>query len=97
MRMSDWSSDVCSSDLGGEGRLDPRDFAAERHRTGVRQIKWEQASWLVLEAHGDPSCGGRPTERRTEQKLSWSPPMLVKAGRRQIGRASWRVRVCQYG
>src|SRR3546814_18839843 len=36
MRISDWSSDVCSSDLGGHDRGDP-EIAADRDQMGLHQ------------------------------------------------------------
>src|SRR3546814_9505759 len=80
MRISDWSSDVCSSDLvtirgrakrfakiGGEMISLP---AVEGYASAV----WPDADHAVVT---------RPDARKGEQLV-------------QIGRASWRERVCEY-
>src|SRR3546814_20993431 len=96
MRISDWSSDVCSSDLRLRKRtlsgqpLKKRSPAAE---TGSRQAR-RTCSRLQLQQVG----------RRSVAQLSGFLDDLKElaeaAGRRvmsqQIGRASWRERVCQY-
>src|SRR3546814_5711878 len=79
MRISDWSSDVCSSDLPGSLRQ-PQDnlqvaqtarrFLAIRLQ-GIRRVLVPGVTLLQL----CPRC--------LEERL-------------QIGRASWRERVCQY-
>src|SRR3546814_11987525 len=85
MRISDWSSDVCSSDLlalgiGARGALDhPLLFAeliSELKR--VERIKRLDALWIG-EGHGSRFL------------LDAAP-----SGRASIGRASGRGRVCQY-
>src|SRR3546814_5924434 len=75
MRISDWSSDVCSSDLAV---LDPA-------RRGVGGV--DQQSRLV----------------RSHQLFDIVHPAVDRAeladvdeAQREIGRASWRERVCQY-
>src|SRR3546814_18627431 len=55
MRISDWSSDVCSSDLFGHRRprvgLGPRAAAQGDQRVGLLDAGGEQAAWaVVLEA-----------------------------------------------
>src|SRR3546814_4114505 len=78
VRISDWSSDVCSSDL--------------RERAGVGQAVMGQ---IAAAAHHDPM---RPAEIEARQP----PRDDVVEGRTagahhdQIGRASFRERVCQY-
>src|SRR3546814_6141703 len=86
LRISDWSSDVCSSDLFGEqnmdteglvgGVADDADFAAQ---LVGRQISGADHA----EAAGGGDGGGKPAIGD-----------LAHAG--QIGRASCRERVCQY-
>src|SRR3546814_6681794 len=82
MRISDWSSDVCSSDLSA--------LAAHRQggaRTGV------DAQGDGGDGAG-PSCGDEAGAPRHDRKAvegdigGWLP--------RQIGRASCRERGCQY-
>src|SRR3546814_17679986 len=89
MRISDWSSDVCSSDLAGCRRLLAGDRAAQgggavhradrlpRHQEGRPESRADRAIRPVAVPHAVP---GRRT-RRSGYK---------------IGRASCRERVCQY-
>src|SRR3546814_5265849 len=83
MRISDWSSDVCSSDL----LVDESD---DRHRTQAAHL--EQFQRLRLDAlrgvdhhHRAVDCG--------EGAIGILAEILVP--RREIGRASCRERVCQ--
>src|SRR3546814_4132014 len=79
MRISDWSSDVCSSDLAG---------GAERAGGG---------------GNTDPGVVHRPLRRRAGGAAAGQPRLrpAARADRPgpcvQIGRASCRERVCQYG
>src|SRR3546814_11516427 len=85
MRISDWSSDVCSSDLGLSTEWDGEPFAADQLACGepVRLMAHEVA-WGRLEAL-EAFCvtHGLPFAR-------WSGAYA------EIGRASCRDRVCQY-
>src|SRR3546814_4362452 len=85
MRISDWSSDVCSSDLLagediGPGQRD-RDGEQRRAHAGDQAVP-EIAMELVDDEHVAP---------RLEADLARNPGRLV-----EIGRASCRERVCQY-
>src|SRR3546814_16665806 len=106
MRISDWSSDVCSSDLPAA-----LDFATAaslgcRFVTSFRAIvdraRVAPGEWVAV--HG---CGGVGLSAimiasamgakvvavdLTEDKLDFA-----KAGGAEIGQASCRERVCQYG
>src|SRR3546814_6721906 len=98
MRISDWSSDVCSSDLQAIGRV--RRFRSSHldrlHKNG-------RLSWRQFYA-GD-------VYRNTHARAALTPPVVAGYGERtsageisyglartdsQIGRASCRARVCQY-
>src|SRR3546814_10797884 len=83
MRISDWSSDVCSSDLPENlGRdADAGRRKAARQRRGQSQ---DAARRERREARTDASYRRRETARNAGK----AP--------RQIGRASCRERVCQY-
>src|SRR3546814_5895956 len=81
LRISDWSSDVCSSDLpcpliplGGSsrGNLYGRGFGLSR------------SVWLLGKSHGD----GRPAGSGGIYLRAYRAP--------QVGRASCRERACQY-
>src|SRR3546814_3621833 len=96
MRISDWSSDVCSSDLytknkGGEKRL---------KGVKVRLCDWLYRAILrdrrVLEYSPSYFQLG-PVERRLyEVARSTCTTGAVQVGLDEIGRASGRERVCQY-
>src|SRR3546814_12477099 len=85
MRISDWSSDVCSSDLG---KLEETPHPADeiRHLFGAERI---------VEAQHRPGMGdlgqGRGRRRAQSLRRRIRPHQL-----RKIGRASCRERVCQY-
>src|SRR3546814_2916474 len=85
MRISDWSSDVCSSDLpafhGGRNRASRRSCRARRGRIapGRRRVFRRRTKPLV-----DPELLGE-----------LGAPRFPCFG--EIGRASCREKVCQYG
>src|SRR3546814_15666894 len=81
MRISDWSSDVCSSDLTPAGR-DPEPVL---HRDGDEGD--------ILDAGGQMAVG-RAGEYGSDH-FSCAHAALPSSGR-EIGRASCRERVCQY-
>src|SRR3546814_6921838 len=94
MRISDWSSDVCSSDLReiGHGQ-DQRHIADARARHEA--IEHEQADQQVEDAGG----GVEPPEEGGEFGLAaaFLQHRRVLVLCEEIGRASCRERVCQYG
>src|SRR3546814_6746248 len=76
MRISDWSSDVCSSDLQEDGRQHRApeiDGPAQDGEAVAARLEQQAAGQLLAQAAG-----------------------LRQQGDEQIGRASWRERVCQY-
>src|SRR3546814_2109779 len=83
MRISDWSSDVCSSDL------------TARQRSGNRGIvmavtgNWKLATSLILASSLAGCAASAPMIRGL-------PPVQVTASGEKIGSASCRERVCQY-
>src|SRR3546814_15970686 len=86
MRISDWSSDVCSSDL----HPDAKGFPVSDGRDGLGE---PQGSGLaIVEHHGcrllRGGVGGSAGALRHARNLQYRPG--------QIGRASCRERVCQY-
>src|SRR3546814_5746680 len=101
MRISDWSSDVCSSDLLQVSEAGPGDAAGRA----------EMMQQRLLASGADP---GDLVQRIAAQRLGPACPMgldrepvglvaqsLEKVQHRvaplqQIGRASCRARVCQY-
>src|SRR3546814_3345939 len=96
MRISDWSSDVCSSDL-------------EEH---FRYAQLSVGGKVLREAVGSFSRPGRPVSENPKKQvtLRLDPDVIEKFRatgkgwqsrinaelRKEIGRASCRERVCQY-
>src|SRR3546814_14516844 len=120
MRISDWSSDVCSSDLDGAahdgvadamldaGLLDAFDeievWAQADQRHAAEAPGFEDGCGALLSGHwplpappdgtldGSSPARTAPRIRRRDKPRS----RLCSRPGRQIGRASCRVRVCQY-
>src|SRR3546814_19426810 len=95
MRMSDWSSDVCSSDLGGDRREHSIGFG-EGHVGDDREVVIADN---VENVAADISELGMIAAIRTDV-LGLDEEKAVLVGRclgDEIGRASCRERVCQDG
>src|SRR3546814_11271725 len=107
MRISDWSSDVCSSDL-----IEP-DWSQRELLAREREALGFYLSGHPIEAYGeitDQVCSGRlhelirqhatPQPVAANGKPIWQPRVKVMfaawVADVQIGRASCRERVCQY-
>src|SRR3546814_16196084 len=80
MRISDWSSDVCSSDLAGGGRISDRRGCNRRRRPAP--LARAEAGLLGIGRGGMESDVLAPRQPR--------------GARREIGRASFRDRWWQY-
>src|SRR3546814_18397605 len=107
MRISDWSSDVCSSDL------DRSNFAIEPH-AHVQGNLTVGTDRVELDAHGLANThldglthmgidgcwhGGVPTDSIYADDaplIAWADPGLATLADLVIGRASGRERVCQH-
>src|SRR3546814_10815705 len=98
MRISDWSSDVCSSDLLDDGaavgiRPAAVDVALLAEQPGIGELRGRGGKLLGLCSHFGSSTGA-----------GLCGPALSGAGREyrpvgqtgELGRASCRERVCQY-
>src|SRR3546814_4736602 len=81
MRISDWSSDVCSSDLWFPKGLDDPDLALLRVAVEKAEY-WDSPSAAMTYLYG-----------YAKSRLTGRPP---KGGENEIGRASCRERVWQY-
>src|SRR3546814_4930698 len=83
MRISDWSSDVCSSDLPVERRIGRIVGELRPRRAG-------QPHDMTLHERREPAIGG---------DIEFRLPGAEHVGRAEIeiGRASCRGRVCKYG
>src|SRR3546814_13023180 len=101
MRISDWSSDVCSSDLNRDNALvvDLRPMAdfEKGHIPGSKNV---QMSQFDPENKQLASAKSLPVVLvcKTGQTAGTAAKRLKKAGfeQVQIGRAAWRERVCPY-
>src|SRR3546814_3331159 len=84
MRISDWSSDVCSSDLGHAVQRTNEEAVAGvgRHPVGLLGVG---------DVHEAVAAGQHRQREGLGQELGVG---IVEA--HQIGRAAWRERVCQY-
>src|SRR3546814_15704460 len=104
MRISDWSSDVCSSDLG----LHKAPLAPDtRGRDGARLDEIAHRVGMNLEQPRGFSDGQDMLAHLAHRSAPSAPPhqprrcasILVTKRRghrpRKIGRASWRERVCE--
>src|SRR3546814_9327483 len=87
MRISDWSSDVCSSDLV---QLNVAEWADGMHAHPL--------ATLPAPAHLPPAGEGarRADEGASAASCFWVSPESRSRARFEIGRASCRERVCQY-
>src|SRR3546814_3149599 len=96
MRISDWSSDVCSSDLVGVV-FDPLDA---RRDAFLVALEVDQAIVLLVTAAnmtgGDPAVMVAATGVGLALDQRRMRAALVQIRGDQIGRASCRERVCQY-
>src|SRR3546814_4691583 len=99
MRISDWSSDVCSSDL--EEVADVETLFAKGLERKPRLLALKRTRALIKGQQGE--YAGRIAEAREAivetplQILSVVRDRVERAALAQIGRASCRERVCQYG
>src|SRR3546814_15467799 len=106
MRISDWSSDVCSSDLGlGAGsRPEVGRAAAEESIAQVEEaLDGAHMCFVAAGLGGGTGTGAAPVIAKAARDRGIltvgvvTKPFTCEGQRRmQIGRASCRERVCQY-
>src|SRR3546814_9645906 len=84
MRISDWSSDVCSSDLQLDGSSMNETITKFGHPATLIA---EYEHWVVLLRPAQPTLGALILAAKSD---------ATAFGDLQIGRASCRERVCQY-
>src|SRR3546814_14788322 len=95
MRISDWSSDVCSSDLSPAWRK----IVFGMSRDEIRQIAVDGVKVLRDEAAKQPDTDWHfeySPETFSTAELDFSVEVCEAVMDVQIGRASCRERVCQY-
>src|SRR3546814_14786319 len=100
MRISDWSSDVCSSDLLGHRRGDARAVAAIEP-DGVGQLR--RADFASTLARGAMAHSAICLEQRRAARRRRARLLLTDDGAHMaddnvdsVGRASCRAEACQY-
>src|SRR3546814_6044251 len=99
MRISDWSSDVCSSDLSGrEGPVQVNARVDVNVTTPVQMTKLlDGVEYMQLYNEAritrDPVLGAYYSQQQIQSTIDGVDPMLFP---NEIGRASCRERVCQY-
>src|SRR3546814_10399409 len=97
MRISDWSSDVCSSDLEDELRaLCKAAYGRFNHDAVTPLVQLDHRHWLLELFHG-PTLAFKDVALQLlgelfEKSLSGGDTDITI----EIGRASCRERVCQY-
>src|SRR3546814_2350334 len=89
MRISDWSSDVCSSDLNGEGM--PTQRAGASSSTAFRDAGDDVGG--LLGSFGGFHARRQGREPRLHHPVAEQP---LDGADEPIGRASCRERVCHY-
>src|SRR3546814_4147457 len=87
LRISDWSSDVCSSDLDQAPCIDPWVEALRQHQGELTDV--------ISRSHARLSQPTASAEINIRPKLVFSA-LLLGVAASKIGRASCRERVCQY-
>src|SRR3546814_15722975 len=106
MRISDWSSDVCSSDLGFVWRLQGDSGNATDIQVAddpnfiVNMSVWKDLDSLFAYVYRSDHLQVMAQRRQWFEKPSgafmalwWLPAGTLPS---EIGRASWRESVCQY-
>src|SRR3546814_18691991 len=97
MRISDWSSDVCSSDLSSAIPMKllnwSRSYASHKRLEKSCNVQWAEPI-IITESAGEPVVIGtpklNPAMRQATSSARQSPPWV------EHGRASCRERVCKY-
>src|SRR3546814_15228844 len=97
MRISDWSSDVCSSDLSGQIYVDRKFDPESRARAqafltlitqGIGIVIGSNIAGYVYGLHTDAGGGH-------DWRAIWMVPAVIAFITLEIGRASCRARGCQ--
>src|SRR3546814_9299359 len=98
MRISDWSSDVCSSDLPGQPQREPHPGHGDVEGP-ERDLSVEEAVAEAIEQVGQERAhreGEEHAEADQDVQGAEDAPSQLVVDALEIGRASCRARVCQY-
>src|SRR3546814_4077767 len=106
MRISDWSSDVCSSDLTF---LSPKQTLGRKAREALIAFWLPSGGRVLSRGDGCSTSTMTPRSKGISREREHCPSVLaggrdlrrqshdaLRPGPAEIGRASWRERVCQY-
>src|SRR3546814_6072167 len=102
MRISDWSADVCSSDLLDRqpvGTLDREPSGVDAMSARLASGATNRGADFLLELRSEEIPARMQAGARAELEKLFRAQMAgegVDVGDLKIGRASWRERVCQY-
>src|SRR3546814_16605165 len=107
MRISDWSSDVCSSDLiatdlssqygKGKGTLDGKPISGSDIEAEMGNLGHTPADYAEMWTSWHDNVGA-PMKDDYAKMVGIANEGAKELGfRDKIGRATWRERVCQYG
>src|SRR3546814_4467070 len=96
-RISDWSSDVCSSDLAAKVALfDLADYTGDI----VSDLFGEDSYFACADAFWTAQMAEVEDRADAYREAGWSEVLVMECGEYfsawEIGRASWRERVSQY-
>src|SRR3546814_5530979 len=97
MRISDWSSDVCSSDLVGMNATIYHNARCSKSRATLALLEQHGATVAVIDYLANPPSVARLRELLA--LLNLPATGIVRFGEataKAIGRASCRERVCKY-
>src|SRR3546814_18672907 len=102
MRISDWSSDVCSSDLLRRGAIAGATLKFRDSRASARFADTTIPALGIISGVGVPLLregrfdGGFYVTQASPRVWTPGAIALIEEVAIQIGRASWRERGCQY-
>src|SRR3546814_13631064 len=100
MRISDWSSDVCSSDLvevvAETAARQPRTRYPDLEQIADRRRRADDAVGLIVTAIGRAQLDLDRVGQPLGHVFDRAADRVAAVERAQIGRASCRERVCQY-
>src|SRR3546814_14198974 len=103
MRISDWSSDVCSSDLESSGYYADSYWLAYNNQTfnGKPNIEMridaeQEAVRELVPIAKTIADGNKVSYKMATYRFDYGPDFKKLAELTKIGRASCRERVCQY-
>src|SRR3546814_8231831 len=96
MRISDWSSDVCSSDLGAQLIAFPEVFIPGYPYWNWIMTPIQGSSWFEKLCLASIEIPGPEIRQVAQAARQHGVHVVIGVNERKIGRASCRESVCQY-